>query len=581
MNLTKIARWNCVAPWGALSDALPGEGLSRFVDIAPCVPGERISSFRRMGILWLRPLGWVLSLSVAMTLTGAAREPVAAAREETSGSVFSIPLLPLDIRMKDSAWRALSLQTMESPKLYAEATVTSESNTWPSVGIKLKGSYGSFQSAEERPGLTLHFDKFKGARRFAGLTRLHLNNGAQDETRLHEWLGGELARAAGVPAGRAGHAWLTLQGRDRGLYVIRESFTPEFLSEWFGAPGKGDLYDAASGGDLQAGMEKDQGAEGEDAALLALIDACNIEDADSRRSAMEAVADLSAWRSLFVAEVLLGHWDGYAQSANNYRLYRRPNDGRFAFILHGMDQILGDPDAPVYTEFHSQASRALIGLPGEPERYAAEVRRQAETVWEAFDWTARIRSRAEALARAVSQKDEALAAELRRSADDLVDRFERRRVRIRQAAHHPPERVELGPGGQIALRDGWYRGNESGAEFMPPDRDDGRAGWRLKATDSTEASWRQTFWLPKGRYRFSAAIQTTGVVTESSGERRGAGLRVLGQEGRSSSWISGTRGPRLRHLDFEADGPVTLVLELVALEGEVRFDSESLTLERR
>lgn len=277
----------------------------------------------------------------------------------------------------------------------------------------------------------------------------------------------------------------------------------------------------------------------------------------------------------------MGHWDGYALAANNYRLYRRPSDGRFVFILHGMDQILGDPDAPVYPEFHGLAARALIELPGEAERYAAEVRRQADRVWKSTDWTARIRSRAEALATAVARHDETQAVGLRQSAADVVDRFERRRLRVQQAAEHPPERVHLGPGGRISLREGWYRGEESGAEFLPPDRNDARPGWRLRANDSTEASWRQTLWLPKGRYRFSAAIQTTGVVTESSGERRGAGLRVLGQEGRSSSWISGTRGPRPRHLDFEADGPVTLILELVARAGEVRFESDSLILERR
>jgi hypothetical protein len=528
-----------------------------------------------MGFLRLRLPGWVLIIIRVLNLA------VAVAGEETPGQVFSVPLVLLDIQMKDAAWRALSLQSLESPKLYAEATVRTESGTWRSVGIKLKGSYGSFQSAEERPGLTLHFDKFKGARRFAGLTRLHLNNGAQDDSRLHEWLGGELARAAGVPAGRAGHAWLTLQGRSRGLYVLRESFSPEFLSEWFGPPGRGDLYDAATGGDLRMGMEKDQGEEGEGAALQTLIDALNVPEVTARRSALEAVGDLSQWRSVFVAEALLGHWDGYAFAANNYRLYRRPGDGRFVFLLHGMDQILGDPDAPVYPEFHGLAARALIELPGEAEQYAAEVRRQSDSVWGSTDWTARIRSRAEALATAVARHDASQAAGLRQFAIDVVDRFERRRVRVRQAAEHPPEQVQLGPGGRISLREGWYRGEESGAEFLPPDQTEAHPGWRLRATESTEASWRQTLWLPRGRYRFSAAIRTTGVVTEPSGDRRGAGLRVLGREGRSTSWVSGSRGPRLRQFEFEAEGPVTLILELVATSGEASFGSGSLMLERR
>ena len=131
----------------------------------------------------------------------------------------------------------------------------------------------------------------------------------------------------------ATHAWLTLQGQDRGRYVVRASYSPEFLTQWFGAPGKGDLYDAATGGDLRPGMEKDQGDEGDDAHLKELIAACENPDPEARRIALEAVADLPAWRSLIVAEVLLGHWDGYALAANNYLLYRRPLAGRFVVML--------------------------------------------------------------------------------------------------------------------------------------------------------------------------------------------------------------------------------------------------------
>jgi len=529
----------------------------------------------------VRGLVCLAVMAVVWRTSAGAAAPDAGSTQDAASELFATPLLDLDLRLKGSAWEALSLQTMETPKLYAEASLQTKSGTWRGVGVKLKGSYGSFQSADERPGLTLHFDKFKGARSFYGLTRLHLNNGSQDDSRLNEWLGGELARAAGVPAGRATHAWLTLQGKDRGLYVIRESFSPDFLAQWFGAPGKGDLYDAAAGGDLRLDMEKDQGEEGDHAALQELITACENPDAEARRVALSALADLPAWRASFVAEVLLGHWDGYALAANNYRLYQRPSDGRFAFLLHGMDQVLGDPDAPVYTDFHGSAARALGGLPGEMEAYAAEVRRQALTVWASSDWAARIRSRAGALAEAVSGHDEAQSAELLRLGRELEERFLSRCVRVKQAALHPPQRVTLGQGGRVSLSDGWYAGEESGGEFLPPDAASPHRDWQLRAKEGTEASWRQTVWLEPGSYRFSAVIRTTGVETDPDGTLRGAGLRVLGRDLHSRSWIRGNRGPRSRHVDFEADGPVTLLLELRAQSGTASFDAASLTLERR
>lgn len=532
----------------------------------------------------IRKVRWLVCLTVMTVAWGfavGAAAPEGGSPRDAASELFATPLVDLDLRLKGSAWEALSLQTMETPKLYAEASLQTKSGIWRAVGIKLKGSYGSFQSAGERPGLTLHFDKFKGARSFYGLTRLHLNNGAQDDSRLNEWLGGEMARAGGVPAGRATHAWLTLQGKDRGLYVIRESFSPDFLTEWFGAPGKGDLYDAAAGGDLRLDMEKDQGEEGDNAALQELITACENPDSEARGVALAALADLPAWRATFVAEVLLGHWDGYALAANNYRLYRRPSDGRFVFLLHGMDQVLGDPDAPVYANFQGMAARALEGIPGEMEAYSAEVRRQALTVWASSDWAARIRSRAGALAEAVSRHDAALSSELLRLGRELEERFLSRCARVKQAALHPPQRVTLGRGGRVSLSDGWYAGEESGGEFLPPDAASPHRVWQLRAKEGTEASWRQTVWLEPGSYRFSAVIRTTGVETDPDGTLRGAGLRVLGRDLHSRSWIRGTRGPRSRHVDIEADGPVTLLLELRAQDGTATFDAASLTLERR
>jgi hypothetical protein len=44
------------------------------------------------------------------------------------------------------------------------------------------------------------FDKFKGAERFHGMKKFHLNNCAQDGSYLNELIAGEMARVAGVCA---------------------------------------------------------------------------------------------------------------------------------------------------------------------------------------------------------------------------------------------------------------------------------------------------------------------------------------------------------------------------------------------
>src|SRR5688500_16831460 len=52
---------------------------------------------------------------------------------------------------------------------YVEATITEEGGKlYKGVAIKLKGAAGSFQGVDGKPGMTLNFDKFKGANRFHG-----------------------------------------------------------------------------------------------------------------------------------------------------------------------------------------------------------------------------------------------------------------------------------------------------------------------------------------------------------------------------------------------------------------------------
>ena len=72
-------------------------------------------------------------------------------------------------------------------------------------------------------------DKFGRTRRFHGMDKFHLANSVQDPSYLSELICGELFRAAGVPASRIGHAVVTINGRKRGLYYLKEGYDRDFL----------------------------------------------------------------------------------------------------------------------------------------------------------------------------------------------------------------------------------------------------------------------------------------------------------------------------------------------------------------
>src|SRR5207245_4926516 len=96
-----------------------------------------------------------------------------------------------------------------------------------------KGSAGSRRDLNDRPALTLNFDHFQEGQRFHGLDKVHLNNSVQDPSYLTELLCGDLFRAADVPAARTTHARVELNGRDLGLYVLKEGFNKTFLRRYF------------------------------------------------------------------------------------------------------------------------------------------------------------------------------------------------------------------------------------------------------------------------------------------------------------------------------------------------------------
>src|SRR5262249_7388215 len=147
-----------------------------------------------------------------------------------------IPHLRIEIRGTNLT------ELQRNNRAYTRAVVWEGDTMYPDVGLHLKGAAGSFRSLDDRPALTLKFDKFREHQRFHGLDKIHLNNSVQDSSYMTEILCGELFRAAGVPTPRGTHARVRLNGRDLGFYVLKEGFDKMFLRRYFKNP-NGNLYD--------------------------------------------------------------------------------------------------------------------------------------------------------------------------------------------------------------------------------------------------------------------------------------------------------------------------------------------------
>ncbi len=252
-----------------------------------------------------------------------------------------------DLKLKQAAIDSLA----KDPKLYVlgDLTVTlgGEVTELVDIGVRLKGNYGSFRDLDQKAAFLLDFDRYVDDQLLDGLEKLAVNNMVQDPSMEREVLDYELFRAGGVPAPRAAHAVVTVNGEPYGLYTTVESVdNKEFLKSWFG-DASGSLYEGAYGSDLLVDLipsfDQDNGDNIDFMDLQALVAALDaIVDPDQFVTEASKVIDLDNFLTMAATEIYLGHWDGYAWTRNNFFIYRRPSDMRWVFMPWGVDQTLQD-----------------------------------------------------------------------------------------------------------------------------------------------------------------------------------------------------------------------------------------------
>jgi hypothetical protein len=473
------------------------------------------------------------------------------------------------------------------PRVYVPCTVQVDGGKfeWRDVGIKLKGAAGSFRELDDKPGLTLNLDKFGETQDFHGLRKFHLDNSVQDDTYLCEWLGAEVFAAAGLPAARVAHARVVLDGRDLGLYVLREAYDRQFLLRAFGAGG-GNLYDGGFCQDVDCDLEKDAGGGADDRGdLRRLREACRSED-PGRAERLSQVVDVEAFVDFVALEAMLCHWDGYSQNRNNYRLCFEPHGGRAVFLPHGMDQLLGDVEASVLRHPTAIVADAVMQQPQWRRRYRERLAALMPLL-QPKRLQQRIAAIAAKLRAALHEFDPEAASAHAAAVRGLQERLvQRHRNLLAQAK--APEPVPLSFEGQrpvaVAI---WHPGAETEQIELGRKRPGAAPVLQIACTGRGPAvragGFRTSVLLARGRYRLSASVSCDGIVPPGGADPDDAGgVWLRGGDGRSESLVG---DHRWRQLDCEfAVGEfqreVELELHLRATAGRASFRADSLQLVR-
>jgi len=258
----------------------------------------------------------------------------------------------------------------------------------------------------------------------------------QDPSFMTEVICSQLFREAGVPAARASHARVQLNGRNLGSYVLIEGMTADYLAPCFENT-QMNLYDFPYTHDITSSAVKES-QDRDPADLRALASAAKEPNLEKRWQRLEGVLDLERFITCLAIEVMIWDWDCYAMCRNNYRVYHDPTADKIVFIPHGMDQMFHNPQGSILPAMKGLVARAVLETPEGRRRYFERLAMLAENHFtrermtrQVAELQSRIRPVLLALnPNAARKHDQAVAR--------LQQRIHQRIASVQQQLTHPP-----------------------------------------------------------------------------------------------------------------------------------------------
>lgn len=146
----------------------------------------------------------------------------------------------IDIVMED--WEGF-IENCEKEE-YEECAVVIDGEAFKNVGIRAKGNTSlSSVSAmgSERYSFKVEFDHYDSTKSYFGLDKISLNNLIQDTTFMKDYLVYQMMGSFGVAAPLCSYAYITVNGKEWGLYLAVEGVEESFLQRNYGND-YGNLY---------------------------------------------------------------------------------------------------------------------------------------------------------------------------------------------------------------------------------------------------------------------------------------------------------------------------------------------------
>lgn len=389
---------------------------------------------------------------------GDAAGPPGDAYVDLAGPLF-VPdhIVEISITLAAADWTALKSQTRTiasviegdclagprpSPFVTYEGSITIDGTTFPSVGVKKKGFFGSLDP--NKPSLKIKLEEYVQANEYLGLEKLTLNNARQDSSYIRQCLAYGVFAKAGIVVPRCNYAHVVVNGTDLGIYVNVENIDHKLTKKRY-TDGTGPLYEGALS-DFRTDWVNtfDPKGDGDRTDLQPLVDTA--EDASDSQlvSALETNLDVEKFFTYWAMEMLTAHWDGYSNNKNNFFIYNDPTSGKLELIPWGVDATfqpqstfggLGATDGPVAVAAEGILANRLFSIASAKDRFLDKQRDLLTTVWDESELHAEI-DRMEALIAPIADATAGLGWHF--GVDGVRDFITNRRTRLTDAIDAGP-----------------------------------------------------------------------------------------------------------------------------------------------
>jgi hypothetical protein len=224
---------------------------------------------------------------------------------------------------------------------------------------------------------------------------------------IHERLAYWVAREAGLPASRANHATLEINGEPYGLYANVETVKWQMVAGHFADP-MGPLFEATDvdfADEYIAGYELESGAD--DRSLLqGAANALETADADAAMAAVATYVDVDAFVRFWAVMAVIAQLDSwpYSLPGDDVFVYADPTSDKLYLIPWGMDETFFVPDFDPGTLEDARIAIKCKASATCYQAYVDEAWAMLDFVEEDLDWDAE-------RAAIIAQVDEAVDAD--------------------------------------------------------------------------------------------------------------------------------------------------------------------------